>query len=229
MTNLGSLLAFCAASLALVVVPGPAVVYIVTRSIDQGRTAGLVSALGIATGGLVHVLAAAVGLSALLMSSATAYEFVRFAGAAYLIFLGVKRLVTRDDVVAADPGTGAVGEAATEVVLPEVVGSEQLRRIYGRGVVVNVLNPKTALFFFAFLPQFTTNDGGARAGQIAGLGLLFVAIALASDSTYALVASHLGGVLRHSRTWEVVRRWWSGTIYVVLGVFTAVSGHRPTT
>ena len=230
MTNLGSLLAFCAASLALVVVPGPAVVYIVTRSIDQGRTAGLVSALGIATGGLVHVLAAAVGLSALLMSSATAYEFVRFAGAAYLIFLGVKRLVTRDDVVAADPGTGAVGEAATEArSCPRWSGRSNCdASTAGESWSTSSIRRRRCSSSPSSRSSRRTT-GAPRAGQIAGLGLLFVAIALASDSTYALVASHLGGVLRHSRTWEVVRRWWSGTIYVVLGVFTAVSGHRPTT
>jgi threonine/homoserine/homoserine lactone efflux protein len=184
----------------------------VTRSVDQGRRAGLVSALGIATGGLVHVVAAAVGLSALLLSSATAYEVVRWAGAAYLVYLGVRRLLTRDDA--------ALVEAVD-------VEPEPLRRIYGRGVVVNVLNPKTALFFFAFLPQFTTADGAGRIGQVAVLGLVFVTIALASDSTYALVASHLGGMLRHSRAWAAVRRWWSGAIYVALGLFTVFSGHRP--
>ena len=216
MGSVGSFVTFCLASVALVVIPGPAVVYIVTRSVDQGRRAGLVSALGIATGGLVHVMAAAVGLSALLYSSATAYEVVRWAGAAYLVFLGVRRLLTRDD-------------AALAAAASDAVAAESLGRIYGRGVVVNILNPKTALFFFAFLPQFTTADGAGRIGQVAVLGLVFVSIALASDSTYALVASHLGGMLRNSRAWGAARRWWSGTIYVVLGVVTAVTGHRPST
>ncbi len=143
-----TLLLFTAAAMALIVVPGPAVLYIVGQSVDGGRRAGLVSALGIATGGLVHVLAAAIGLSAFVLSSATAFSVVKYAGAAYLVVLGIRRLLERD-------------EARVEL------RERGLRRIYGQGVVVNVLNPKTALFFFAFLPQFVDvasrpRDGAAR-------------------------------------------------------------------
>ena len=158
MPDTSTLLVFAAAALALIVVPGPAVLYIVAQSIDRGRLAGFVSALGIAVGGLVHVSAAAIGLSSLLVSSATAFAAVKYAGAAYLIGLGLYTLLVRKEEPAA--------------ALPR---ERRLRRRFGQGVVVNVLNPKTALFFFAFLPQFVDPDKGSAALQIGILGLLFVA------------------------------------------------------
>src|SRR5512132_4573848 len=134
---------FALAALGLLIVPGPAVTYIVTRSIDQGRSAGLVSVLGIHTGSIVHVAAAALGLSAILASSALSYGIVKYVGAAYLIWLGIRALRDR-------------GEER-----PSVNGKEHsLARIYAQGVVVNVLNPKTALFFLAFLPQFVDVSRG---------------------------------------------------------------------
>jgi threonine/homoserine/homoserine lactone efflux protein len=200
-----TLLLFTAAAMALIVVPGPAVLYIVARSVDGGRRAGLVSALGIATGGLVHVLAAAVGLSAFVLSSATAFSVVKYAGAAYLVFLGIRRLLERD-------------EARVEV------RERDLRRIYGQGVVVNVLNPKTALFFFAFLPQFVDLGAGHVTLQLVTFGLLFVALALVSDSVWALIAGMGAGWLREHLS---PQRWLSGGVFIGLGLATAVSGsHR---
>jgi threonine/homoserine/homoserine lactone efflux protein len=191
------------ASLALAVVPGPAVLYIVTQSVDQGRAAGVVSALGIAVGGLVHATAATLGLSALLASSATAFAIVKYAGAAYLVVLGVLRLLRRDD--------------------PEVEGrvTRARKRLFRDGVVVNVLNPKTALFFLAFLPQFVDPEGTVAAAQIFVLGLIFVSIAFLSDSLWALTAGTLGGVLKRSRVYLGVRRWVSGTVFVALGLSAA--------
>jgi threonine/homoserine/homoserine lactone efflux protein len=194
---------FAAASLALAVVPGPAVLYIVARSVDQGRLAGLVSALGIAAGGLVHVVAATIGLSSLLASSATAFTIVKYAGAAYLIFLGIRRLMTREqleDEVARAPRTR--------------------RRLFVDGLVVNVLNPKTALFFLAFLPQFVDPGEGVATFQILALGLLFAAIALCSDCMWALAAGTLGSWLRRSRWYLGVKRWVTGTVFVGLGLST---------
>jgi threonine/homoserine/homoserine lactone efflux protein len=199
-TDPGTLALFMLASLALAVVPGPAVLYIVAQSVDQGRLAGLVSALGIGVGGLVHVVAATIGLSSLLASSATAFTVVKYAGAAYLIVLGIRRLLTRE----------ALGE---EFARPP----RARRRIFADGVVVNVLNPKTALFFLAFLPQFVDPDAAAAPIQILGLGLLFVAIALCSDSVWALAAGTLGGWLRRSRWYLGVKRWVTGTVFVGLG------------
>ncbi len=197
---------FAAAALALLVVPGPAVLYIVAQSIDRGRVAGLVSVLGIQAGAAVHVAAAAVGLSALVVSSATAFQLVKYAGAAYLIVIGVRRLLARENGIAA-----------------EARAPRRLRRLFAQGVVVNVLNPKTALFFLAFLPQFVAVDGGSAALQLGLLGLAFVAIALASDIAYALAA---GAITR--RVWRTARmqRWVTGGVFIGLGAATALSGGR---
>ena len=203
MPDVSTLAVFCAASFALAVVPGPAVLYIVTQSIDQGRVAGAVSALGIAVGGLIHATAATLGLSALLASSATAFAIVKYAGAAYLVALGVARLLSRE-------------QAGVEARPPR-----PRRRLFRDGVVVNVLNPKTALFFLAFLPQFVDPEGTAAAAQIFALGLIFVLIALASDSLWALTAGTLGGVLKRSRAYLAVRRWVSGIVFVALGLSAA--------
>src|ERR671919_363039 len=202
----GTFALFLAAALALLVVPGPAVVYIVTQSIDQGRLAGLVSTLGIGAGSLVHIAAAAIGLSSLLVSSSEAYAVVKYAGAAYLVFLGVRRLLGRD-----------------ELFDPAMQTRKPLGRLFRQGVVVNVLNPKTALFFFAFLPQFVDVDGGAVAAQIAVLGLIFVLLGLVSDGTYAVIAGTLSGRLRGSATVLRAQRYVSGTVFVGLGLLTAVS------
>jgi threonine/homoserine/homoserine lactone efflux protein len=201
---------FLLAAVALAVVPGPAVTYIVTQSIDQGRRAGLVSALGVATGGLVHVAAATVGLSALIASSAEAFTVVKLVGAAYLIAVGIRRILSRDEDDAAERGLRA-----------------PLAHIYRQGVVVNVLNPKTALFFLAFLPQFVDPDRGAVWPQVALLGTLFVLVAALSDMTYALVSDAIAGRLRRSGTGARLRRWLAGGIFVALGI-TAAAARRST-
>ena len=203
MTDISTFALFVLAALALAVVPGPAVLYIVAQSVDQGRLAGLVSALGIGTGGLVHVAAATVGLSSLLASSATAFTIVKYAGAAYLILLGIRRLLTREEV----------GEEAHQPPRAN-------RQIFRDGVVVNVLNPKTALFFLAFLPQFVEPGASAATLQILLLGLIFVVIAFCSDSMWALAAGTLGSWLRRSRWYLGVKRWMTGTVFVGLGLST---------
>ena len=209
MPSASTFLLFGLAALGLLVIPGPAVLYIVTRSIHQGRAAGLVSVLGVATGSLVHVAAAALGLSALLMSSSIAFEAVKLVGAAYLIWLGIRTLRGRD-----------------EEDLPEQAAPAPLSRAYTQGVVVNVLNPKTALFFLAFLPQFVDPDAGRPAPQMLILGALFVTLGVLSDGTYALVASRLGEWLRGRRTFARNRRYVSGGVYITLGAVAALTGHR---
>jgi threonine/homoserine/homoserine lactone efflux protein len=199
---------FCLASAALAVVPGPAVTYIVMHSVDKGRRAGLASAAGVASGGLVHVAAATVGLSALIASSATAFTVVKLVGAVYLIVVGIRRIVGRDD--------------SEQVQAPPA----PMSRIYRQGVIVNVFNPKTALFFLAFLPQFV-DRGASIPPQVAVLGLTFAAIAFASDCLYALLADLLAGRLRRSGRGARARRYLSGGIFVVLGV-TAAAAHRST-
>jgi len=196
---------FSLAAVALAVVPGPAVAYIVTQSVDKGRRAGLVSALGVASGGIVHVAAAIVGLSALIASSATAFTAVKLVAAAYLIIVGIRRILGQDD--------WETTEAAPA----------DLRRLYRQGAVVNVLNPKTALFFLAFLPQFVDPDRGSVTLQIAVLGLLFAAIALVSDATYALLADALAGRIRRTGTGARIRRYLTGGIFIALGVSAAAA------
>lgn len=199
---------FVGAAVVLLVTPGPAVIYITGRSMTQGLRAGLVSVLAIETGNTVHALGAALGLAALLTSSALAFSVVKYVGAAYLMFLGVRKLWP--------PAVDA--SAAQEPPLTS------LRAVYAQGVVVAVLNPKTALFFLAFLPQFVTPALGHVTGQMLFLGGAFVLLALASDSAYALLAGTAGRWLwRHPR---FVRgeRYVSGTMYIGLGAFAALSG-----
>ena len=197
---------FSVAALALLVTPGPSVLYIVTRSIDQGRRAGLASVLGIHTGSIVHVAAATLGLSALLMTSTAAFTVVKLAGAAYLIAIGLRRLFGKVD-------------SSDDRRAPA-----SMRKIYGQGVVVNVLNPKTALFFFAFLPQFIDPDRGPIALQTALLSVLFIAIGMLSDSTYAFAAGTLGARLRGDPRFARRRQRVSGGIYVGLGLTAALAG-----
>jgi threonine/homoserine/homoserine lactone efflux protein len=205
-----TLLVFAPVALGLLVVPGPAVLYIVTRSIDQGRTAGFVSLLGIHVGSLVHVAAAAFGLSALLASSAVAFGVVKYAGAAYLIVLGVRKILSRDDPLGGDVEVRRAG----------------LRRIFVQGVVVNVLNPKTAIFFLAFLPQFVDPDLGPVWLQMVVLGMTFIALGICSDGAYALVASRAGRWLRSSARFRRTQRYVSGGVYLSLGAAAALSGSR---
>jgi threonine/homoserine/homoserine lactone efflux protein len=191
---------FALAAAALLAVPGPAVLYIVAQSVEHGRAAGLASVAGVHLGTLVHVAAAAAGVSAVIAASATAFTTVKLAGAAYLVYLGVRRLVSkqlRDD---------------------EPRDPEALRAAFARGAVVNVLNPKTALFFLAFLPQFVDPDRGGAWSQAIVLGAVFVLLGLVSDSLYAIAAGAVGAALRRRR--QAVR-YASGTIMIGLGAVAA--------
>ena len=209
MPPLSSMLLFMGAALALLLVPGPAVLYITTRSMTQGRRAGLVSALGVAAGSTVHVLAAALGLSALLASSALAFSVVKYAGAAYLVYLGVRRIVTREPA-----------QPAAET--PRA----SLSSLFRQGVLVNLLNPKTALFFLAFLPQFVDPARGATAAQVVFLGLVFSVMGLTTDSLYALAADRVASAVRRSPRAMKGGRYLSGSVYIGLGLATALAGTR---
>jgi threonine/homoserine/homoserine lactone efflux protein len=198
---------FALAATALIVVPGPAVLYIVAQSVGQGRRAGLVSASGVASGGLVHVLGASIGLSGLLLSSATLFSVVKFAGAGYLVYLGVRRLL---------------GLEASALVAPAEARTRG--QLYRDGAVVNILNPKTALFFYAFLPQFLDPDRGSVALQALVLGVLFVAIALVSDSVWALASGSAAEWLKARPLAVTLERWLTGTVLVGLGAAAALTG-----
>jgi threonine/homoserine/homoserine lactone efflux protein len=199
---------FVVAAVVLLVTPGPAVLYIVARSVEQGRWAGLVSALGVHVGTLVHVAAAALGVSALLASSALAFDVVKYLGAAYLVSLGVRKLLGRD------PRADGDGSA------PRSLG-----RLFAQGMVVNILNPKTALFFLAFLPQFVDPAKGAVGLQILILGLIFVVLGVMSDGLYAVMAGAAGGWLRREGRLLGLERYVSGGVFIGLGVTAAFSGH----
>jgi threonine/homoserine/homoserine lactone efflux protein len=202
-----SLVVFIGAAILLLVTPGPAIFYILGRSIGQGRSAGFVSALGIGVGTLVHTAAAAIGLSALLMSSAIAFSVVKYLGAAYLIYLGVKKLRGEESL---EPSQNA--------------SRAKLSRVFGQGIIVNILNPKTALFFFAFLPQFVDASRGNVAWQILFLGTLFAAMGTASDSLWALFAGTIAHRLSGSTRWLRTQRYVSGGMLISLGVATALAG-----
>ena len=198
---------FAVAALALLVTPGPAVLYIVARSIDQGRLAGFVSTLGIQVGTMFHVVAAALGVSAILVSSALAFNVVKWLGALYLIYLGIAKLLERRQPAQA-----------------EVVSRKPLKRIFYQGVLVNVLNPKTALFFFAFLPQFVDPARGAAGWQALALGLTFVCLGIISDGVYAMLAGTVGRLLRSKTRLAQRHNLFAGGVYITLGVATALSG-----
>jgi threonine/homoserine/homoserine lactone efflux protein len=198
---------FISAALVLLVVPGPAVLYIFARSVEQGRLAGFVSILGIHTATLVHVAAAALGLSAVLASSALAFSVVKYAGAAYLVWLGLRKIFGRDE--ASDIGVTVYGQ--------------EHWRLFRDGFVVN---PKTALFFLAFLPQFVDIDRGHVAMQIAVLGLLFTALGIVTDGCYALAAGTAGNWLKRSRSYLEVERYVSGVLFVGLGLAAAFAGNQ---
>lgn len=207
MFDLTTLTVFAVASLTISLMPGPAMLYIVARSASQGRLAGLVSVLGLGVGGLAHVIAAGLGLSALLMSSALAFGVLKYLGAAYLVWLGLRTLFSRPK--------------AEE---PCRMRSEPLRRIFLQGCLVELLNPKTALFYLAFLPQFTDPGRGSVAAQAILLGLVFVVLAVLVDGAYALTAASAGRLLARRKHVVTGGRWIAGGVYLGLGALTAVSG-----
>jgi len=204
-----TLLIVALASLALVVVPGPAVVYILTRSVSQGRNAGLVSAVGVNLGSSVHVLAAVAGLTVLLANSAAAYSIVKWAGVGYLAWIGLRTLM-KDDAEFAQPQLQPTA----------------LRRIFIQGVLVNMLNPKVAIFFLAFLPQFVDADAPNATMQTLVLGMTLVAIGLVSDSLYALAGGSVGDALRRRPTVARVTRLAAGSVYLGLAGVAAITGMR---
>ena len=201
---------FVSATLVLLLVPGPAVLYIFARSVEQGRSAGLVSIFGIHVATLVHVAAAAIGLSALLASSALAFSVVKYAGAAYLIWLGLKKLFGHSDFSNVENG------------LPV----RSRLRLFREGFIVNLLNPKIALFFLAFLPQFVDLGRGSVAMQIAVLGIIYPMIGVLTDSSYALAAGTVGKWLKRRPAYLKAERWVSGLVYIGLGLTAAFVGNE---
>ncbi|MBA3274970.1 MAG: LysE family translocator [Chloroflexia bacterium] len=208
MPALPTLLTFALAATLLIIVPGPNVIYIITRGIDQGRRAAIASALGVETGMLFHIGAAVLGLSALVASSELVFNLVKYAGAAYLVWMGIVSLRTR----------------VTDLEVPTISRRASYRRLFTQGMVVNILNPKVGLFFVAFLPQFIDPGRGGSTVQILVLGGVFVAIAVISDLVYALASGSIGSWLSTRVRIARQRDRFAGIVYILLGAVAALTG-----
>lgn len=206
MTDPANLSIFLAAVAVITVTPGPDTFYVLGRSLEQGRLAGMVSALGILVGNLGHTTAAAVGLSALLMTSAIAFNIVKYVGAAYLIYLGVQAILSRDR-----PHT-----------LPTTPRAS-LMKVFGQAVLTNLLNPKAAIFFLAFIPQFIDPTAVPMALQTLLLGSIVAASSSLWLALIGAVVATAGQHLRRSPRVTEIQRWLTGSLFVGLGLRLAIA------
>lgn len=197
---------FAVSAAALLIIPGPAVLYIMARSIDQGKKGGLVSVLGVTLGGSIHVLAGALGVSAILMTSVTAFHIVKYLGAAYLIYLGCKTLLFSSN--------------STTSEIPKSP-RKKLTKILYQSMLVEIMNPKTALFFLAFFPQFISTSAGSVPVQFLLLGTIFIILAFISDGLYALLSANIRNRMIGSKDSSKLINQITGYLYIVLGVFSA--------
>ena len=205
MASIESLLAFGIASLALLVIPGPAVLYIINRSVADGRNVALAAVAGLEIGNFMHVIAATVGLSAVIATSAAAFSAVKWIGAGYLIYIGIRTLATK-------------AQAVNQLNDPM-----SRRRAFTQGIVVNTFNPKVALFFLSFLPQFIDADRGSAALQSLILGTTFVVLGCISDSLFAILASALRGTLLRGKSLPFVQRYVAGSVFIALGAIASTT------
>jgi threonine/homoserine/homoserine lactone efflux protein len=205
MPSIESLLAFGIASLALLVIPGPAVLYIINRSVADGRNVALAAVAGLEIGNFMHVIAATVGLSAIIATSAAAFSAVKWIGAGYLIYIGIRTLATK-------------AQAVNQLNDPM-----SRRRAFTQGIVVNTFNPKVALFFLSFLPQFIDADRGSAALQSLVLGSTFVVLGCISDSLFAILASALRGTLLRGKSLPFVQRYVAGSVFIALGAIASTT------
>jgi threonine/homoserine/homoserine lactone efflux protein len=201
---------FVMAALALLLVPGPAVVYVIARRVSGGRLTGLVSVLGIELGTLTHVVFAAAGLSAIVASSVVAFSVVKWLGAAYLVYLGLRQIFGR-------------GGEEEDTELSD--GEDNRFRVFYQSVLVQILNPKVALFFLAFLPQFVDPSRGAAWTQVVVLGATLAFLGLFTDGLYALLGGTAGGwIQKRGGSLRRAGRYVTGGIYIALGAVAAISG-----
>jgi threonine/homoserine/homoserine lactone efflux protein len=196
---------FLSAALVLAITPGPGIFYVLARSLRGGRREGVLSAAGTFLGGLVHVGAAAFGLSAILAASAVAFETVRYAGAAYLIYMGYRMIRSRH-----------------EAIIDDELDASANRNTFAQGVMTEVLNPKTALFFLSFIPQFVSVQQGHVAVQFLMLGAISVTMNTCADVLVACFAGPLGSAMRNSAKFRSGQRAASGVAMIGLGVYVAV-------
>ena len=205
MPSIESLLAFGIASLALLVIPGPAVLYIINRSVADGRNVALAAVAGLEIGNFMHVIAATVGLSAVIATSAAAFSVVKWIGAGYLIYIGFRTLVTKPQTV------------------NQLNDPMSRRRAFTQGIVVNTFNPKVALFFLSYLPQFIDANRGSAALQSLVLGSIFVVLGCISDSLFAILASALRGTLLRGKSLPFVQRYVAGSVFIALGAIASTT------
>lgn len=206
-----SLALFFIATLILALAPGPDLLYITTRGLSQGAIAGLISALGVHTGVLIHTIIASLGLSALITSSTMAFACIKYAGAAYLCYLGIRTLITRGDLNKGGPN------------IEQCISKAALKKIFYQGVITDVLNPKVILFFLAFFPQFIDPASPSAQIDIMMLGLMFVAVAFPIDAVVGLVAGNIGKHLQHRRQRLQWGKWMTGSAFILLGIGTALT------
>ena len=206
MPSTEAFLAFTVAGLTLLLIPGPAVMYITALGLRAGRRTAIAAASGLGIGNFTHVLAAALGLSALLVSSALAFSVVKYIGAAYLIYLGIQTLRNDD----------RPGETA------ETLDTSAIRE-FRRGIVVNTFNPKVAVFFLAFVPQFINPDRGAVWSQVLILGAWFSVLGVVTDALYGVTAGEIGVWIRGRRGFQRAITSVSGGIYILLGLIAAIT------
>jgi threonine/homoserine/homoserine lactone efflux protein len=205
MPSLETLAIFTAAALVLNLSPGPSNFYVLSRSLSQGAPAGLVAAAGLAAGSLGHVTAAALGLSAVFIYSPVAYGLLKLVGAGYLVYLGLRTLLSARQV--AGPGAAAT--------------TKPRRRIFLESSLVELSNPKTALFFLAFLPQFADAGAGPLAPQILLLGIIVTLTAIPCDAAVAALSGRVARMVAASGAVQAIQRWVAGSILIGLGGFLA--------
>ncbi len=204
--QIDQLMLFMAAGLLLNLTPGPDMIYVATKSASQGKKAGFMSALGIGTGTVLHIAAAAVGLSTILMYSATAFEMIKWVGAAYLIYLGIRTIIDKK-----------------REVENRQVKDISLFKVYVQGCLTNILNPKVALFFLAFLPQFINPESGNLSLQIIFFGMLFNVTGTIINAVVAFIADKISGLLNRSNRIKKIQSWFTGLVFIGLGISLALS------
>lgn len=227
MPDLTTLSLFAATAFVMQMMPGPAIIYIVTRSIEQGWQAGWASSLGIVVGVCAHTLAAMLGISAILMTSATAFSIVKYLGAAYLIYLGLQKLFETDQKPSTEARSLSTQSSAQHLSSSrQTVSTAQLSTLFRQGIMVNVLNPKAAIFFLAFLPQFINPAQGPAWSQSLILGLVFAGLGVITGGLYILLAAPIRHMLSRTQGFQRAERYVSGGTYIALGVATAAEGNR---
>lgn len=207
MPSLHAIILFTTAAIVITLCPGPSMLYVMSRSIAQGRTAGCFSALGLSTGLLLHTLAASMGLSFIFLRSPLIYMIVKYLGALYLLYLGLQMLLSRNHIL--DPENGVTKTAKS--------------RIYGQGIVTEILNPKTALFYLSFLPQFVDPSRGHPGLQMFVFGCILLLTALSMDLFIAVTGGTMSGWFRRNPAIKKGQQWLAGTVLIGLGIRLAIS------